>query len=73
MKVNKIDNGSVVELTTTHKLNGDCTCGATVSTVATKDGSGYARYNYSKVYTHKGKNFTDNFLVEFAKRFPNEI
>ena len=56
MKVNKIDNGSVVELTTAHKLNGDCTCGATVSTVATKDGSGYARYNYSKVYTHKSVN-----------------
>ena len=56
MKVNKIENGSVVELTISHKLDGDCTCGATVARVATKDGSGYARYNYSKVYTHKSVN-----------------
>jgi hypothetical protein len=56
MKVNKIENGSVVELTISHKLDGDCPCGATVSRVATRDGSGYARYNYSKVYTHKSVN-----------------
>jgi hypothetical protein len=76
MIVNKIENGSVVELTTAHKLGGDCTCGATVSAVATKDGSGYAKYNYSKVYTHKSetkKSFTEEFFEEFAKRFPGEI
>ena len=73
MKVNKIDNGSVVELTLSHKLDGGCPCGATVGTVYSKDGSGYAKYNYSKVYTHKSVNFTDSFFAEFAKRFPGEI
>jgi len=73
MTVNKIENGSVVELTLSHKLDGGCPCGATVAMSYTKDGSGYARYNYGKVYTHRGLNFTDSFLAEFAKRFPGEI
>jgi hypothetical protein len=73
MIVNKIDNGSVAELTTAHKLDGNCPCGATVGAVYNKDGSGYAKYNQSKVFTHKSVNFTDSFLAEFAKRFPGEI
>lgn len=69
MTVNRIENGSAVELTLSHKLDGGCSCGATVSTIATKDGSGYAKYNYSKVYTHKSVNLTDSFFAEFEKRF----
>jgi hypothetical protein len=53
MIVNKIENGSVVELTLSHKLDGGCSCGATLTTSYKKDGSGYAKYNYTKVYTHK--------------------
>ena len=53
MTVNKIENGSVVELTLSHKLDGGCSCGATLTTSYKKDGSGYAKYNYTKVYTHK--------------------
>lgn len=49
---NRIKDGSVVELTISHKLDGDCSCGATVITTYQKDGSGYAKYNYGKVYTH---------------------
>ena len=55
MTVNKIENGSVVELTISHKLDGDCPCGATVEMSYTKDNSGYARYNYTKVYTHNSR------------------
>ena len=76
MIVNKIENGSVAELTTAHKLDGNCSCGATVGTVYNKDGSGYAKYNQSKVYTHKSEtkqSFIDEFFEEFAKRFSNEI
>jgi hypothetical protein len=50
---NRIENGSIVELTISHKLDGDCPCGATATTTYQADGSGYARYNYGKVYTHK--------------------
>jgi hypothetical protein len=53
MKVNKIENGSVAELTLSHLLDAGCPCGPTVSRVATKDGSGYARYNYLQVLIHK--------------------
>jgi len=73
MTVNKIENGSVVELTLSHKLDGGCPCGATVATSYKKDGSGYAKYNSTKTYTHKSVNFTDSFFAEFAKRFPGEI
>jgi hypothetical protein len=77
MKVNKIENGSVAELTLSHLLDAGCPCGPTVSRVATKDGSGYARYNYSLVLTHKGqaekKSFTDKFFEELAKRFPSYL
>jgi hypothetical protein len=55
MTINKIKNGSVVELTISHKLDGNCSCGATVGMSYTKDGSGYARYNYAKVYTHNSR------------------
>lgn len=77
MKVNKIDNGSVAELTLSHVLDAGCPCGPTVSRVATKDGSGYARYNHSLVLTHQGqtqkKSFVDEFFEEFAKRFPGYL
>ncbi len=50
---NRIENGSVVELTISHKLDGDCPCGATATASYQNDGSGYARYNYGKIHTHK--------------------
>jgi hypothetical protein len=56
MTINKIENGSVVELSVSHKLDGDCPCGATLAMSYSKDGSGYAKYNYTKVYTHKSVN-----------------
>lgn len=55
MTVNKIENGSVVELTLSHKLDGGCPCGATLAMSYKKDGSGYAKYNYTKVYTHNSR------------------
>jgi len=73
MTVNKIENGSVVELTLSHKLDGGCPCGATLAMSYKKDGSGYAKYNYTKVYTHKSVNFTDSFMAEFQKRFPESF
>jgi hypothetical protein len=53
MTVNKIDNGSTAELTVKHKLDGDCPCGATTGVTYSRDGSGYAKYNQTKVYNHK--------------------
>jgi hypothetical protein len=49
---NRIKDGSVIELTIGHKLDGDCPCGATVTSTYQRDGSGYAKYNYGKIYTH---------------------
>jgi hypothetical protein len=74
MIVNKIKDGSVAELTTAHKLNSDCPCGVIASIISKKNGSGYSKYNYTMVYTHKSvKNFTEKFFDEFAKRFPVEV
>jgi hypothetical protein len=53
MLVNKIENGSVVDLMSGHTLNGACKCEPTVTSVAVKAKGGYALYNYTKVVTHK--------------------
>ena len=53
MLVNKIENGSVVDLMTGHSLNGTCKCEPTVTSVAVKAKSGYALYTFNKVVTHK--------------------
>lgn len=53
MLVNKIENGSVVDLMTGHSLNGTCKCEPTVTSVAVKSKSGYANYTFNKVVTHK--------------------
>jgi hypothetical protein len=56
MVIHKIEEGSsVVELSIGHNLDkaGNCPCGATVGATYKKDGSGYARYITTKVYTHK--------------------
>lgn len=52
--INKIEEGSSpIELSISHKLDGDCPCGAITNTTYAKDGSGYARYIYTNIYTHK--------------------
>ena len=53
MLVNKIENGSVVDLMTGHTLNGACECKPTVTSVAVKAKGGYAVYTFNKVVTHK--------------------
>ena len=53
MLVNKIENGSVVDLMTGHTLSGACECKPTVTSVAVKAKGGYAVYTFNKVVTHK--------------------
>jgi hypothetical protein len=58
--MNNIEEGATwVELSTSHKLDGGCHCGATETASYQSDGSGYARYITTKIYNHKSIRRTD--------------
>jgi hypothetical protein len=53
---------SWVELSTSHKLDGGCHCGAIETSSYQSDGSGYARYTITKVYNHKSNKGGNNVI-----------